>query len=95
MDCSLLDPSVHEISQAGMLEWVAISSSSGSSQHRDQTRVSCLAGGFFTTELPGKPTQASVIVQEAVFLPGESQGRGSLMGCHLWGPTELDTTEAT
>ena len=30
-----------------------------------------------------------------VFLPGESQGRGSLMGCHLWGRTESDTTEAT
>ena len=30
-----------------------------------------------------------------VFLPGESQGRGSLVGCHLWGLTELDTTEAT
>ena len=30
-----------------------------------------------------------------VFLPGESQGRGSLAGCHLWGCTELDTTEAT
>ena len=30
-----------------------------------------------------------------VFLPGESQGRGSLMGCRLWGRTESDTTEAT
>ena len=30
-----------------------------------------------------------------VFLPGESQGRGSLMGCHLWGHTESDTTEVT
>ena len=30
-----------------------------------------------------------------VFLPGESQGRGSLAGCRLWGCTELDTTEAT
>ena len=30
-----------------------------------------------------------------VFLPGESQGRGILMGCCLWGRTELDTTEAT
>ena len=30
-----------------------------------------------------------------VFLPGESQGRQSLVGCHLWGRTELDTTEAT
>ena len=27
-----------------------------------------------------------------VFLPGESQGRGSLVGCHLWGLTEPDTT---
>ena len=30
-----------------------------------------------------------------VFLTGESQGRGSLVGCRLWGRTELDTTEAT
>ena len=30
-----------------------------------------------------------------VFLPGESQGRGSLVGCRLWGHTELDMTEAT
>ena len=30
-----------------------------------------------------------------VFLLGESQGRGSLVGCRLWGRTESDTTEAT
>ena len=30
-----------------------------------------------------------------VFLPGESQGRGSLVGCRLWGCTESDTTDAT
>ena len=30
-----------------------------------------------------------------VFLPGESQGWGSLVGCHLRGRTELDTTEVT
>ena len=29
------------------------------------------------------------------FLPGESQGQGSLVGCHLWGHTESDTTEVT
>ena len=29
------------------------------------------------------------------FLPGESQGWGILVGCHLWGRTESDTTEAT
>ena len=30
-----------------------------------------------------------------VFLPGESQGRRSLVGCRLWGRTESDTTDAT
>ena len=30
-----------------------------------------------------------------VFSPGESQGRGSLVGCRLWGRTESDMTEAT
>ena len=30
-----------------------------------------------------------------VFLPGESQGLGGLVGCRLWGCTELDTTEVT
>ena len=30
-----------------------------------------------------------------VFLPGESQGWGSLVGCRLWGCTESDTTEVT
>ena len=30
-----------------------------------------------------------------VFLPGESQGQGNLVGCRLWGHTESDTTEAT
>ena len=34
-----------------------------------------------------KPTPA--------FLPGESQGRGSLVGGHLWGRTESDMTQAT
>ena len=31
----------------------------------------------------------------SVFLPGESQGWGSLLGCRLWGRTESDTTEVT
>ena len=34
-------------------------------------------------------------LEKEVALPGESQGRGSLVGCHLWGCTESDTTEAT
>ena len=39
--------SVHGILQARILEWVAISFSRGSSQSRDQTQVSCIAGRFF------------------------------------------------
>ena len=48
MDCSLLGSSVHGILQARILEWVAIPFSRGSSQHRDQIRVSCISGSFFT-----------------------------------------------
>ena len=55
MDCSPPGSSVHGISQARILEWVAISFSRESSQPRNQTHVSCLADRFFTTEPPGKP----------------------------------------
>ena len=48
MDCGPPGSSVHEIFQARILEWVAISFSRGSSQHRDRTWVSCTAGRFFT-----------------------------------------------
>ena len=57
MDCSLTGSSVHEISQAMILEWVAISFSRRSSWRRDGTWVSCTEVGFFTSELPGKPNQ--------------------------------------
>ena len=48
MDCSPPGSSVHEIFQARILEWVAISFSRGSSQPRDWTQISCNAGRFFT-----------------------------------------------
>ena len=47
MDCSLPGSSIHGILQARILEWVAISFSRGSSQPRDQTRVSLIAGRRF------------------------------------------------
>ena len=57
MDCSPLDFSVHGISQARILEWVAISFSRGSSQPRNQKPTSpSLAGRFFTTEPPVRPS---------------------------------------
>ena len=43
MDCSPPGSSVHEIFQARILEWVAMLSSRGSSQHRDRTCVSCIS----------------------------------------------------
>ena len=52
MDCSSTGSSVHGILQARILEWVAMPSSRGSSQRRDQTQVSwisCNSCRFFTT----------------------------------------------
>ena len=48
MACSPPGSSVYGIFQATILEWVAVSFSRGSSQPRDQTQVSCVAGRFFT-----------------------------------------------
>ena len=48
MDCSLTVSSVHGISQARLLEWVAISFSRESSPPRDHTWISCIVCGFFT-----------------------------------------------
>ena len=56
MNCSPPGSSVHGISQARKLEWVALSLSSGSSQPRDWTHVSCTGRRFFTTERLGKPS---------------------------------------
>ena len=50
MDYSPPGSSVHGISRARILEWVAISLSRGSSRPRDQNCISCLAGGSFTWE---------------------------------------------
>ena len=46
--CNPMDYTVHEILQARILERVAIPFSGGSSQPRDQTQVSHIAGRFFT-----------------------------------------------
>ena len=137
--------STHGISQARILEWVAIFFSRGSAWPRNQTCIYYLAGRFFFlslnhwatllysyllkidiysyTDIAGNckaamgyyPYQANTELiyfsfpsktlmipswrrkwqPTPVFLPGESQGRGSLLGCHLWGRTESDTTEVT
>ena len=53
MDHSPPASSVHSIFQTWILEWVAISSSRGSSQPRNQTCISCIAGRFFTSSFIG------------------------------------------
>jgi hypothetical protein len=55
-DCGLPGSSVHRISQARILEWVAIHFSRRSSQTRGHTHVYCIISGFFTAEPPRKPT---------------------------------------
>ena len=52
------------ILQARILEWVAFSFSRGSSQLRDQTQVSCIAGRFFTAKSPGKPEGSHALLKE-------------------------------
>ena len=78
MDCSPPVSSVHGISQAGKLEWVAISSSRGSSQPRDWTHVSCLAGGFFTTE--SSISQVALEVKDPPANAGDIRDVGSIPG---------------
>ena len=52
---------------------------------KSQTRLSDFTFTFMHWRRKWQPTP--------VFLPGESQGRGSLVGCHLWGHTDSDMTE--
>ena len=60
---SLSGSSVHGILQARILEWVAILFSRGSSQPRDRTWVSCIAGGFFTTRAISESANVRVLMQ--------------------------------
>ena len=71
MDCILPGSSVHGISQARILEWVASSFSRGSSWCRDQTWVSPIAGRFFTlwTSRDGAyPDYSILIIPAKIFL---------------------------
>ena len=52
MDYNPPGSSIHGILQEGTLEWAAMPSSRGSSQSRDPTQVSCIAGRFFTVWAP-------------------------------------------
>ena len=84
MDCSPPSSSVRGILQARLLEWVAISSSRGSSWPRDWTCVSCIsasAGSFFTTEPPA--SFAIAICYSFLFLFAKSANPTCNVTC-LW-----------
>ena len=70
------------ILQARILKWVAMPSSRGSSWPRDQTHVSCIAGGFFTAELLGKPVISH--------LENANQNRGIPLDTHWDGHNLTD-----
>ena len=58
---------VHGILQARIQEWVAISFSRGTSQLRDQTQVSCIAGRFFSIEKTNMGFSGSPVVKTPHF----------------------------
>ena len=72
MDYRLPGSSIHGIFQARILKWVAIPSSRGSSQPKDQTWVSCITGRFFTIWATGEALhwKAKISTTER---PGKSQ----------------------
>ena len=75
MDCSPPGPSVRGILQARTPEGVVIPSSRASSRPRDQTRISCITGRYFTTEPLGKPSglEFSSAAQSDSLQPNELQ----------------------
>ena len=87
MDWSPPGPSVHGISQARILEWVAVSCSRGSSWPRDRTASLALAGGFFITELKNNLFWSLKIGHRMQHLSEGSKGRqvGSGGDGERWG----------
>ena len=69
-DCSLPGSSVHGILQARILQWVPMSSSRGSSQPRDRTRVSCLLH-WQTGSLPLVPPRKPQTFTSLIYLNGK------------------------
>ena len=78
--CDPTDYTLHGVLQARILEWVAIPFSRGSSQPRDRTQVSHIAGGFFTSRATGKPKntgKGSLSLLQGIF-PIQESNQGLL-----------------
>ena len=87
---------VHGILQARILEWIAMPFSRGSSQPRDRTQVSRIAGGFFTIWTTREVGQAPQGFQQSIFKNRMGDGEGHrvqdwiMHNCHLAGVREQD-----
>ena len=95
--CNPIDYTVHGIFQARILEWVAFLFSRGSSQPRDQTQVSCIGSGFFTTWATREAQEYwsgyPIPSPEDLPNPGIKQGSPVLQADPL--PTEVKWSEVT
>ena len=93
MDYSLPGSSVHGIRQARILEWVAISLSRVSSQPRDQTQVSLIAGRFFTVwairEAPLRYIDEKVRYLNMYYVPGAILSDSQDWLSWSWGDPQL------
>ena len=79
---TLCDCIVHGILQPWILEWVAFPSSHGSSQPRNRTQVSCIAGGFFISWATREAQEywSAWPIPSPVHLPNQGLNRGLLHG---------------
>ena len=90
MDCSLPSSSVHGILQASILEWVAIPFSRESSQPRDGSQVSCVAGRLYHLSHQGIPCrgkQASKLymLKNVCHTPKDKQNPFFHSSLFIWG----------
>ena len=78
--CNPMDYTVNGILQVRILEWVAFPFPRGSSQSRDQSQVSCIAGEFFTSWTTGKPKNTRVGILSVLqrIFPNQKSNRGLL-----------------
>ena len=74
MDCNLPVSSIHGISQARILEQIAIFFSRGSSQPKDQTHIFCTGSGLFITEPPGeRKTEEMTLMGKTIWVLGKNK----------------------
>ena len=78
--CDPMDYAVHGILQARILEWIAFPFSRGSSQPRDQTHVSHIAGRFFTICATREALSRVLFPTLGIF---PTQGSNPCLLCHL------------